>query len=79
MCGLKCFMMYVHDLPTPVPLYKYVDERTQFDIILCEMNSISVMQESVNIAPEWTNNIDMQINTETSKETIISYVHSGNL
>ena len=66
-------MMYMHDLSTPVPLYKYVDERTQFDIILCEMNSISLMQESVNIAAEWTNNNDMQINSEKSKELLISY------
>ena len=45
-------MMYIKDLSTPVPLYKYVDDSTLFEI--CEMNSISLMQESVNIAAEWT-------------------------
>ena len=38
MCGPKCFMMYISDLSTPVPLYKYVDDSTLFEI--CEFNSI---------------------------------------
>ena len=73
-CGPKCFM--INDLSTPVPLYKHVDDSTLFEI--CEMNSISLMQESVNIAAEWTKNNDMKINSEKSKEMIISYTH-GNL
>ena len=72
-CGPKCFMIYINDLSTPVPLYKYVDDSTLFE--LCEMNSISLMQESVNIAAEWTNNNDMKINSEKSKEMIISFSH----
>ena len=75
-CGPKCFMMYINYLSTPVPLYKYVDDSTLFQI--CEMNSMSLMQESVNIAAEWTNKNDMKINSEKSKEMIISYGH-GNL
>ena len=67
-----------NDLSTPVPLYKYVDDSTLFEI--CETNSISLMQESVNIAAEWTNNNDMEINSDKSKEMIISYarVNLGN-
>ena len=75
-CGPKCFMMYINNLSTPVPSYKYVDDSTLFEI--CEMNSISLMQESVDIAAEWTKNNDMKINSEKSKEMIISYTH-GNL
>ena len=66
-------MIYINDLSTPVPLYKYVDDSTLFEI--CEINSISLMQESVNIAAEWTNNNDMKINSENSKEMIIIYAH----
>ena len=54
-------------------VYKYVDDNTLFE--LCEMNSISLMQESVNIAAEWTNNNDMKLNSEKSKEIIISFSH----
>ena len=64
-CGPKCFMIYIHDLSTPVPLYKYVDDSTLFEI--CEINCISLMQESVNIAAEWTNNNDMKINSEKNE------------
>ena len=64
-CGPKCFIMYIHYLSTPVPFIKYVDHSTLFEI--CVMNSISLMQESVNIAAEWTNNNDMEINPEKSK------------
>ena len=71
--GPKCFM---NDLSTPVTLYKYVDDSTLVEI--CEFNSISLMQESVNIAAEWTNNNDMKINSEKAKEMIISYAH-GNI
>ena len=35
------------------------------------------MQESVNIAAEWTRNNDMKFNSEKSKEMIISYAHSN--
>ena len=67
--------MYINDLLTPVPLYKYVDDTTLFEI--CEMNSISLMQASVNIAAEWTNKNYMKINSEKSKEMIISYGHGA--
>ena len=61
-CGPKCVMIYINVLSTPVPLYKYVDDSTLYEI--CEINSLSLMQESVNIAAEWTNNNDMKINSE---------------
>ena len=57
--------VYINDLSTPVPLYKYEDDSTLFEI--CEINSISLMQESVKIAAEWKNNNDMNINSEKSK------------
>ena len=40
-------------------VYTYVDDSTLFEI--CEMNRLSLMQESVNIAAEWTNTNDMKI------------------
>ena len=63
-------MKYINDLSTPVPLYKYVDDSKLFEI--CEMNSKSLKPEYVNIAAEWTNNNYIKINSEKSKEIIIS-------
>ena len=31
--GPKCFLVYINDLETPAPLYKYVDDSTLFEIL----------------------------------------------
>ena len=46
--GPKCFLDYINDLRTTVPLYKCVDNSTLFKI--CERKGVSVIQESVDIA-----------------------------
>ena len=74
--GPKCFLVYINDLRTTVPLYKYVDDSTLFEI--CDRNDVSVIQESVDIAARWTEQNDMKINSEKSKEIIISFVQVGN-
>ena len=63
--GPKCFLVYINDLRTTVPLYKYVDDSRLFEI--CDRNYVSVIQESVDIAARWTEQNDMQINSEKSK------------
>ena len=74
--GPKCFLVYINDLRTTVPLYKYVDDSTLFEI--CDRNDVSVIQESVDIAARWTEQNDMKINSEKSKEIIISFAQDGN-
>ena len=70
--GPKCFLVYINDLRTTVPLYKYVDDSTLFEI--CDRNGQSVIQESVDIAARWTEQNDMKSNSEKSKEITI-FVH----
>ena len=66
--GPKCFLVYyINDLRTTVPLYKYVDDSTLFEI-----------QEPVDIAARWTEHNDMKINSEKSKEIIISFAQDCN-
>ena len=74
--GPKCFLVYINDLRTTVPLYKYVDDSTLFEI--CDRNDVSVIQESVDIAARWTEQNDIKINSEKSKEIIISFAQDGN-
>ena len=50
--GPKYFLVYINDLRTTVPLYKYVDDSTLFEI--CDRKGVSVIQESVDIAARWT-------------------------
>ena len=70
-CGPKCFIVFINDPMTPVPLYKYVDDSTLFEI--CEMKCVSLMQQLMDIAARWTSNNDMKINPEKSKEMIICF------
>ena len=62
----------INDLDTPVPLYKYVDDSTLFEI--CHRKSESVLQHSVDIAARWTVHNDMKINSDKSKEMLISFM-----
>ena len=63
--GTKCFLLYIHDLETPVLLYKYVEDSTLFQI--CHRKSESVLQHSVDIAARWIVRNDMKINSDKSK------------
>ena len=74
--GPKCFLVYINDLRTTVPLYKYVDDSRLFEI--CDRKGVSVIQESVDIAARWTEQNDMNINSKKSKEIIISFAQDGN-
>ena len=76
MSGPKCFLVYINDLRTTVPLYKYVDDSTLFEI--CDRKGVYVIQESVDIAARWTEKNDMNINSEKSKEIIISFAQDVN-
>ena len=51
---------------THVPLYKYVDDSTLFEI--CNMNEVSEIQESIDIAVDWTAKNCMKINSTKIKE-----------
>ena len=74
--GAKCFLVYINDLILTVPLYKYVDDGTFFDI--CDRNGVSVIKESVDMAARWTEQNDMNIYSEKSKEIFISFTQDGN-
>ena len=66
--GPKCFLLYINYLETPVPLYKYVDDSTLFEI--CHRKSESVLQHSVDIAARWTLHNDIKINSDKSKQCL---------
>ena len=70
--GSTCFLVYINDLDTPALLYKYVDDSTLFEI--CHRKSESVLQHSVDIAARWTLHNDMEINSDKSKEMLISFM-----
>ena len=68
----KYCLVYINDIETPVPLYKYVDDSTLFEI--CHRKGESVLQHSVDTAARWTEHKDMKINSDKSKEMLISFM-----
>ena len=74
--GRNVFLLYINDLETHVPLIKYVDDSTLFEI--CTTNEISKIQESIDKAADWTSMNCMEINSKKSKEMIISFTHDVN-
>ena len=74
--GPKCFLLYINYLETHVPLFKYVDDSTLFEI--CNTNEISEIQESIDKAADWTSMNCMKINSKKSKEMIISFTQDVN-
>ena len=59
--GPKHFLVHINDLQTPLPIYKYVDDSTIFEI--CNQDKVSVIQDSADLVEQWSCNNGMRINT----------------
>ena len=64
--------MYINDLTTIAPIYKYVDDSTLFEVCH-EGDNTYILQESVDMVGIWTNQDDMRLNSEKCKEMIIDF------
>ena len=69
--GPQDFLVQINDLVTPCPVYKYVDDSTIYEI--CPKNKPSVIQESADIAVQWSRDNDMKINATKTKEMLICF------
>ena len=69
--GNITFLVHINDLTTPCPMYKYVDDSTIFEI--CDAETVSILQESAEVAMEWSNNNDMKINASKTHELLIDF------
>ena len=61
--------MFINDLTTLAPIYKYVDDSTIFEV--CQEGDNTQIQESVDMVGIWTNQNDMKLNSDKCKEMII--------
>ena len=69
--GPRNFIMFINDLTTTAPIYKYVDDSNIFEI--CQEGDTTQIQESVDMVDIWTNQNDMRLNSEKCKEMIIDF------
>ena len=69
--------MYINDLTTIAPIYKYVDDGTLFEV--CHERDNTHIQESVDMVGIWTNQNDMRLNSENCKEMFIDFSRNYSL
>ena len=69
--------MFINDLTTTAPIYKYVDDSTTFEV--CQEGDTTQNQESVDMVDIWTNQNDMRLNYEKCKEMIIDFSRNYSL
>ena len=75
--GPRNFIMFINDLTTTAPIYKYVDDSTIFEV--CQEGDTSQIQESVDMVDIWTSQNDMRLNSEKCKEMIIDFSRNYSL
>ena len=71
--GMEGSLVLIDDLKPPLPLAKYVDDSTTFDIVKKSDPNPQRLQESINKTTQWTQDNDMKINTQKTHEMIISF------
>ena len=69
--GPRDFILYINDLDTTAPMYKYVDHTTIFE--MCNDDELSTIQESINTMVTRTDSNDMRLNVDKCKEMIIDF------
>ena len=75
--GPRYFVMFINDLTTTAPIYKYVDDSIMFEV--CQESDTTQIQESVDMVDVCTNQNDMRLNSEKCKEMIIDFSRNYSL
>ena len=73
--GPLFFLVMVNDLRTDLPLYKYVDHCTIYEVVT--KGESSILQNELNKIIEWTNSNNMKINVTKTKELSISFLKNS--
>lgn len=73
--GPLLFLVMINDLTTEVPIYKYIDDCTVFEII-SGFSTTSELQTYMNAINQWIVTNNMRINTKKTKELTICFAKS---
>jgi hypothetical protein len=66
------FLIMINDLTTTLPLYKYVDDCTTYEVVFRSTN-YTMLQTDLNIVNTWTETNNMRLNIKKMKEFRISF------
>lgn len=67
------FLIMINDLTTTLPLYKYVDDCTAYEIISRSTNN-ATLQTDLNNVNTWTETNNMRLNVKKTKEFRVSFL-----
>lgn len=67
------FLIMINDLTTTLPLYKYVDDCTAYEIISRSTNNVT-LQTDLNSVNTWTETNNMRLNVKKTKEFRVSFL-----
>lgn len=70
--GMDGFVIHVNDLKPYLETYKYVDDTTTMEVVPSSTPQKSKMQENIKTISDWCKENEMVINTDKTKEMIIS-------
>ena len=73
------FLVMINDLSATLPLYKYVDDVTLFEVVPLSSIEPPVLQRELDKICEWTSSNNMKLNVTKTKEFIISFVKDPKL
>ena len=71
--GMEGFLALINDLKPPLPLYKYVDDSTTYDIIKKSSPDNNRLQHTIDMIAQWTVSNDMKINAQKTNEMLITF------
>ena len=73
--GPLFFLVMINDLSTSLPIYKYIDDCTIFEVVT-PASATSTLQKEVDQINQWTVSNNMRLNTKKTKEFTICFAKS---
>lgn len=73
--GPLLFLVMINDLTTSIPIYKYIDDCTVFEV-LTPSRATSTIQKEVDYINQWSTTNNMRLNIKKTKELTICFAKS---
>ena len=68
--GVLLFLIMINDLKHDIPTVKFVDDTSAYDASNSESHGLQVAATSID---KWSNENDMKLNCDKTKETVICF------
>ena len=72
--GPLFFPVMVNDFPAAVPLYKFIDDMTMFEVVSVPVIQTTTLQQEVDSFCQWATTNSMKLNVKKTKEFMVSFL-----